>query len=108
MLSSGNLFQLPVPVPGHHQEVADAPTEAVPDAVFGPPSGAWTVGHRQFFDGGASALSEDGHEPVKPVESRDFVQDRPFERPKVTASVAEIHTEHRPPGDARNYGRNAP
>jgi len=95
-------------VPSHRDEVEEAAAKPVPDAVFGPARDSWPVVDHGFADLSASALDEDGEEPVEPVEPEHQGQCGSGEHPDGATGVAEAGAQGDPARPGGKAGGDAP
>ena len=68
--SFGEELELAPQIQGDHQEVANAASEAIPQAIFGDTSGSRMVAHGHFLHLSTPFGRQDWHEAMDAVERR--------------------------------------
>jgi hypothetical protein len=77
--------------PADADEVIDPAPEAVPEPVFRGAGHPGSMMDSELSDGLASAMHEDGQEPVPTVERQDSVEGAPPEHAKEAARILKIN-----------------
>src|SRR5437867_8546160 len=101
MLDGRDLFQAPLLIPAHANEIIYSSAKAVPDAVFRLAGDPRMMDDGYFLNNRSPGMGQNRHEPMHSVEDRHVFQDRTFEHSQIAAGILEIHSQHKFPGPPR-------
>src|SRR4051812_48210190 len=66
------------------------------------------MNHRDLFHYRSADMRQHGHEPVKSIKRKYFLENRSFKCAQVAASILKIDSQNCSPRPARDFGRKAP
>lgn len=95
-------------IPGEADEIVEAASEPIPDAIFGDASDAGTMVDGNFKRAGAGSVDQDGEETMEAVKGEDALECSALKGTRGATGVREVYAQRRSASPAGDLGGGAP